>query len=251
MLKGIRNNLRTKNLQHCLNYERDPFNDIDALASWDDVSGMYGYDRSGVIRLLPIITDEHIDPTRKKIKVSLDAEVFSNTFAKVMLFCSERNQLPRDFSGTASILSFFNDLFDSLNGRFKFKSGLKGPVTKNSPHFKFWEYAKLMLPKMKFLHKVTNVRDNRSPTIKNFISTVMGFEYIAKKVMEKDIKAIAFRRINQDALESFNGSIRSYSFPNTRPNITQFSSSFLALIINNLNSKHSIQIVKRINLSPF
>lgn len=240
LIKALRNNLLTKNIKHFINHERNPNHEKASYASWDDVSELYDYDRCGTIRLLPKITHEHIDPKRKKMKVSHATQVVSATFGKVMLYLSERNQLPRDFSGTAEVLLFFNDLFDSLNCSFKMNSGLKGPVIKKSPHFKLWQYAITVPDKMIYVKKGTDVKDNYSPSLKNFSSTVKGFMAISTKLFEKGIKRIALRRVNQDRLENFFGSVRSYTQPNNKPNCTQFSSSFLALLLNNLLSKKSI-----------
>lgn len=67
MIKGVPNNLQTKNIIHYVNYEREATNTISDTASWDDVFEMFSYDRSGGIRLLPKITDEHINPMKRKM----------------------------------------------------------------------------------------------------------------------------------------------------------------------------------------
>lgn len=119
LLKGTRNNLQTKNLSHSV-FKRWSSTDSNSIngkeglkASWDDVKDLY-YLR-GSKRLLLKIYPEHINPERLKMKVSTATQVFSQTYEKVMLHCSQMKQL-RDCSGTAQILMFFNDLFDSMNG---------------------------------------------------------------------------------------------------------------------------------------
>ncbi|KAL1516131.1 hypothetical protein ABEB36_000052 [Hypothenemus hampei] len=57
----------------------------------------------------------------------------------------------------------------------------------------------------------------------------MGFKYLST------------RRVNQDPLENFFGSLRSYGIRNVNPTAHSFISSYKSLIVNNFNAHHSIQ----------
>ncbi len=148
-------------------------------ASWDDVRDFYNFNVGSTTRLLRKITAEHIDPKKLKMKVSIAAQVFSNTFGNIMLYCSEHKLLSRDFSGTGHILVFFNHLFDSLNGgATKTKiNPLRSAITmKNKDKiFEFWEYAISMLETMDFIDKTTRTVNNGSSVLKKTISTIRGF----------------------------------------------------------------------------
>lgn len=140
ILKVIRNNLYTKNLIHFVSEVWDYYstkvnlveNNIKSShdksnASWDDVRALYKNKKVSASRLLRKITKELIDPTTLKMKVYVAAQVFSNTFGNVMLYCSELGQLPRHFSGTGHILVFFNNVFDSLNGQKSIRCAARLP----------------------------------------------------------------------------------------------------------------------------
>lgn len=213
------------------------------LASWDDVREFYNINISNTTRLLRKITKEHIDPNRLKMKVSVAARVFSNTFGSIMLFCSNHNQLPRDFSGTAHILIFFNNLFDSLNGAGKSNvNPLRSSINANNKdkHFKFWKYAISMLEKMTFIDKKTGEQNNRSSVLKKTISTIKGYMELTNLCLSLGIKSVSLRRMNQDGLENFFGNIKSICQTKKQPMPFQFRSAFTSLIVNNLTAKHSM-----------
>lgn len=185
ILKVVRNNLHTKDLTHSVSnvWEYTSANDIQVKndvkkASWDDVRDFYNINVGSATRLLRKITAEHIDPSKLKMKVYVAAQVFSNTFGNIMLYCSEHGHLPRDFSGTGHILTFFNNVFDSLNGgeTKTIINPLRSVITKNNKEkiFGFWEYAISMLEKMNFVEKATG-KVNNSSVLKKTISTIRGY----------------------------------------------------------------------------
>lgn len=200
LLKGTRNNLQTKYLSHFVfrrwsssdpNSTRDVNRKQGLVASWDDIKDTY---LKGGKKLLPKITPEHIDPQKLKMKVSVATQVFSQTYGKVMLHCSEKKQLTRDCSNTAQILIFFNDLFDSMNGSCStVKNELNSPVTKNSVHFQYWEYALVMLSKMKFIDKVTGNSTYRSKNFQNWQSTIKGYFELSEKCLNLGMTGVALR----------------------------------------------------------
>lgn len=196
LLKGTRNNLQTKNLSHYVvkrwcSSDSNSMNKKEVLtASWDDVSDLY---LKGSKKLLPKITPEHINPDKLKMKVSTATQVFSQTYGKVMLHCSEKKQLPRDCSGTAQILMFFNDLFDSLNGSCVTVNELKAPITESSVHFQYWDYALGMFSGMIFIDKITGKASNRSKNVQNWQSTVRGYYELSKKCLSLGMTEIALR----------------------------------------------------------
>lgn len=206
LIKGTRNNLITKNLSHFVfkrwnSSDSTSTNDVkqekEFIASWDDVSDLYDLNLKGSQRLLKKITPEHIAPNRRKMKVSVATQVFSQTYGKVMQHCSEKMQLPRDCTSTAQILIFFNDLFDSMNGSCSVINELNSPITKNSVHFKYWEYALSMLSKMKFIKKIMGEVTNRTKNLQNWQSTIRGYIELCKKCFDLGMKEVALRYKNK------------------------------------------------------
>lgn len=206
LIKGTRNNLQTKRLKHFVfkrwcDSDSNSMNYVnqkpELMATWKDVSDLYDLNlKKGSKKLLPKITPEHINPEKLKMKVSTATQVFSQTYGKVMVNCSEKKLLPQDCSGTAQILMFFNDLFDSMNGSCLTENVLKSPVTQNSIHFRYWQYAVRMLSKMEFIDTSTGTASNRSKNIQNWLSTVRGYYVLSKKCLNLGMTQIALRYWN-------------------------------------------------------
>lgn len=144
LTKVVRNNLETKNLVHFVakrwQLGDEEFDVPVQVAIWDDLYALYRIDVRLPQRQLPKLTDEHLKPTKLKMKVSVATQVFSNACGNFMLQCAEQDILPKHTTSTAHLLLFMNDLFDSINGSTKHTTGLlKSAVTPNSIHFKYWE----------------------------------------------------------------------------------------------------------------
>lgn len=245
LLKSLRNNLLVKDLKHVVtvnsfeNQEKrvqyDEKNLIERVASWRDVKDLYDFSRKSSQLLLPKIHDEHIKPIKMKMKVCIATQVFSRSYGRAMQTCSNLKQLPRDFTGTANLLHFFNDVFDSLNGGgIPKKNSLIGSISESSDHFEFWNYAVDMLKKMKFTD--LNGRKDSSKVLSDYIVTIKGLSELTRAML-KITKAVAIRRMTQDALENFFGGIRSVIYS---PTVREFRGAYATSMVNNLSLKHSI-----------
>lgn len=71
-------------------------------------------------------------------------------------------------------------------------------------------------------------KQNKVVSIKNWIQTIKGIEYISKKLLTNGFNFICLRNFNQDPLENFFGSIRSHGIRNINPTCAAFISSFTA-----------------------
>lgn len=250
LIKTVRNHLTNKNLDHTVALDQKKYqanaivcwrenNKKKFTASWDDVKALYEYDSKRMIKLLPKITDEHINPKKQKMNVKIATQVFSETYGRNMYFLAMRKQLASSSVGTSSILLFFNQLFDSLNGSFVAgKNQWKSPITPTSNHFQFWDYATRMLNNMKFSANLKTGEPNRSSVLKHFISDLKGMRTLCERLFKLGVPNVSPRQINQDALENFFGCIRYYSNSKT-VTARQFRCSYSTAIINNLTSKHS------------
>lgn len=206
LIKGIRNNLITKTLKHRIT-KRWSISGTDSnqkvkkervrSASWGHVEGLYSkrYSLQESTKLLPKITAEHITPNKSKMKVSVATQIFSDTYGTLMLKHADNKVLPKNYSDTAEILLFFNDIFDSMNGSCEYADShnLKGPVTESSEHFNFWNYALDMLSKMNFYDKTTGKLTHRTSVLKHFESTVRGYIEICRKCLNLNMTEISIR----------------------------------------------------------
>jgi len=127
-------------------------------------------------------------------------------------------------------------LFDSVNNSstvIQPGKELRSAVTSTSIHWEFWKEALLVLESMKF-------GKSKVPTIKNWISTIKGFQYLCKKLLNAGFKFLSLRSFNQDPVENFFCQVRSHGLRNTNPTCFHFQNSFKSLIINNLISSQSV-----------
>lgn len=202
LIKVIRNNLQTKDIIHHILkrwsiFDNDNCIDVKSYtATWDDIVDVYKFDSMGSQKLLKKITDEHIQPNKLKMKVSVAVQVFSQSYGNVMQYFSKQKCFPKDCSGTAQVLLFFNDLFDSLNGSGDPQTdSLFGSVNENAIHFVFWDYALSVLSKMSFIDKITKKANNRSSVILKFMSTIRGYIELTRICLNMNMKNVALRYI--------------------------------------------------------
>lgn len=152
--------------------------------------------------------------------------------------------MPKDAAVTAEICLLFNNLFDCMNGpgsSEKRPSIYRCLMTDNSLHWKFFKEAKSKLKQMQFVNKTTRVKTKVIPCIPNLISTIEGFEIVWDKLKALGFEEINPRFLNQDPLENFFGSVRSYcNGQYTRPTCLHFKSVFKCLLLNNLTSDYAM-----------
>ena len=86
------------------------------VASWDYIQVMYDRDQQQPIRYCPKLSQRHLNPNGfEKMKVKYDSQVLSHTVASKLLTYVSLGALPPAASGTAELLSNFDNIFDSLN----------------------------------------------------------------------------------------------------------------------------------------
>ncbi|XP_039302748.1 uncharacterized protein LOC120357108 [Solenopsis invicta] len=159
LIKGIRNNLISKDLLLRLSTPEEE----DRFASWDTLKTAWIMDKKiNTIRpLLKKITAEHIlEDKIKKMRVKYAVQAMSGTIAgviqtfatsKCVVSINQKDiQIGEEEIATATVVNFFNDLFDSVNGddRREDANELRCSVTENSKHHTFWVSAKNQLHKM-------------------------------------------------------------------------------------------------------
>lgn len=254
LIKSVRNNLLVKNLSHTVSFNETKFksngsvvwnekNKQKRTASWQDVSDFYDFNNnSGIFNLIPKITADHISPIRRKMKVNLATEIFSATCGRNMYLCTKRKQFSNDCIGTAAILVFFNDLFDSVNcAHVPVPGKLIGAVTQQSEHFSFWDYAIQMLDTMHFSANLKTGRPNQSNVCKHFVTTLKGSRRISERLFDMGLTSISLRRMNQDGLENHFFKIRNNCGSNPRPNARDFRNAYTTAIVSSQLSNHSLK----------
>ncbi|KAJ8914552.1 hypothetical protein NQ315_010016 [Exocentrus adspersus] len=131
------------------------------------------------------------------MKVSYASQIFSHYVASVMqllssvkehtgftsyIQCFSYSGLDKSATETAEILSFFDKLFDSVNGYallYSHGKELKCAVSDSSGHIEYWRNTRKALKNMYFIKPVTNEKII-PPSIKNWIRTLAGKEEFKK-----------------------------------------------------------------------
>lgn len=255
LIKSMRNNLLIKDLSHYVSFNETKFRPNGAIiwneknkqqrtASWSDVKQFYEYNNNcnnGLFNLIPKITEEHMNPERRKMKVNLATQVFSSTYGRNMYLCWKRNQFSNNCLGTSALLLFLNELFDSVNGDdVPIPDKIIGAVTTQSEHFTFWDYAIRMLDSMQFSENLESGRPNLSKVCKHFVSTLKGLRRISEYLFELGFESIGLRRLNQDGLENHFFKIRTNCGSNPKPNARDLRNSYTTSILNNELTNHSL-----------
>ncbi|XP_037037374.1 uncharacterized protein LOC119075089 [Bradysia coprophila] len=244
LIKVVRNNLQTKNLAHFVTDRWTPglkeFEEKLQIAAWNDIDKLYRKDVLSPQRLAEALSEEHLNPNKLKMKVSIATQVFSNTCGLAMMQYVERGILQKDVVSTANFIFFMNDLFDSINGSNNHPgNSLKSAVTPNSLHFEFWEYALIMLENMFYVDKIDGERNDRSSVLKKFESTIRGYQEVAKTCFKANIPKLNIRDTTQDGLENFFGCIKSCNYSNTTT-ASQYRTGYTTMVINNITGTNSL-----------
>lgn len=142
---------------------------------------------------------------------------------------------------TAHILSFFDELFDSLNGfsiLLQPGKSYKCAVSQTSGHVAFWNRCIRKLQDMSFLK--ADGTTTKPPSLKNFIFTLKNFVTLSRIVNNLESKLLLPRRFNQDPIENFFSTMRLHGGRNANPSCSNFQHYFKSLLVRNFISSKSI-----------
>lgn len=148
--------------------------------------------------------------------------------------------MPESASATSKVLLFFDELFDSFNGRQG--QGLSSLINLQSNHKRFWQKALFTLYNMQFVEKTTlkPLRRNAPKCLKNWMWTIRGAICLWDILQKNRFIELNLKHINQDVIENFFGQIRDMGHRNINPTPYQFGTAFKTLITVNITSKHSV-----------
>ncbi|KAL1517733.1 hypothetical protein ABEB36_001464 [Hypothenemus hampei] len=149
-------------------------------------------------------------------------------------------QLPKTSITTAETVLFFDELFDSFNGRKG--QGLSSILKENSRHLDFWMEARRKLRNMCYVEKVTHkvVRRNNPKCLRNWIRTLDGTMSLWKILKSHGFSSLNLKHFNQDVVENVFGQVCDNGHQNTGPTPVQFSAAFKTLLTVNFTSPQSL-----------
>jgi hypothetical protein len=211
-----------------INYE---FHFDGKIASWKDIEALYANDSKLPIRLCPKLTDKHMHPNGfQKMKVKYATQVLSHTVSAAISTYVSLGKLPSAACGTAELLMKLDKTFDCLNS-----SSLHSPkvfrraMTPTSPHGDFMQEMFDFIPTIKVINKENKDSTNLLKCLNALRVTLNGTLKLWSQLQKESVKFLLTRRLNQDPLENFFGSIRQQGGNADNPTPIQFCRAFRKL----------------------
>lgn len=228
LIKAARNNL----MNHEVHFD-------NKIADWKYIESIYHSEKDNINKLAPKLTKSHIYPLRtEKMKVKLATQVLSHSVSAAINFSVTSGNLSHNALGTAEYILNFDQLFDVFNSStFVTTKELNKAFTGSDSQIKFLLEMQQFLKKLKFITiqkengKIIGEKDvtNNIKFVNSWlisISSLIGLWEILKK---NNFKFVYTRRISQDCLENFFGSVRKQSGDCITPTPIQFTRAFKKL----------------------
>lgn len=222
LLKSLRNNL--------MKYD---FLFNGQTASWTDIESFYKKDSTQQIRCAPKLQNGHIYPnTWQKMNVYYAAQIFSHTVSAAMCTHVNLGALPKSAMGTVNILQKIDTLFDVLN------SSCFGPRTKqfkrpydgSTNQIKFLNEMLNLLENLELKNRIGKDNSKKIKCINGLKITINATMQMFTELKNVGLKFLATRRVNQDSLENFFGTVRQQGGNCRNPTPIQFSRAFKKLV---------------------
>ena len=230
LIKAVRNNL--------MKYEFHFGDDSQKIACWEHIRLLYKRDSSLDIRCCTKLTEKHLNPNGfMKMKVKLATQVLSHTVSATMNTYVSLGALPPAAYGTVELINNFDQIFDCLNSsNLNDVKPARRAITETSKHHE------LLTEMIKFVSSITVIdptlnKDvtNRLKCLRGLVLTLHGTLALWKELHDnQSLKFLLTRRLNQDPLENFFGTIRQQGRNSDNPTPLQFTRAFRTLFFDNI-----------------
>jgi hypothetical protein len=217
-MKSVRNNL--------LKY--DIFFNDEKKASWKYIEAFYASDKSKPLRLAPKLTNIHIHPNNfQKMRVKYATQVFSESVAVGLSTYVCFNALPAEASETSEFLEQFDKLFDLFNSS-KYKGAKKYNLAFMGADFQIQFLNKMvdLLNSIKIFDSSNKPITNKIKCFEGWVMTINSLKSLWVDCKNENHSFLFTRRLNQDCLENFFGTIRSQGGNCTNPTPQKFENAF-------------------------
>ncbi|CAH2088902.1 unnamed protein product [Euphydryas editha] len=243
LLKCFRNNFMKHDIAFTSDLQTEG-KQIQGIAKWHHIEDFYKIDQLNPnFVFAPALTQQHLQPNGKqKMKVRLAAQVLSHSVAAGIFAKVGQNELPQEATGTATVISNMDKLFDAMNGdtpdRKRGKQFLTN-MSSTSGHLDFFNKMKIFFRDMKFLGA-----KSKPPSQDGWLRTINAIEKLFSNLKKYNVNVLSVRRLNQDPLENCFGCIRSNCGCNPNPTSVQFiaalKTSLLTNLINNNKNRNCL-----------
>lgn len=205
---------------------------------WSYIEQFYEKDRTQMNRCASRLTNSHIYPTNfEKMKVRLATQILSNTLASGLNTHISLGALPQKAIANVILIDKFNKVFDLLNS-----SSLEADTVHRNA-FRGEDYQIEYLNEMMLFIKSIKVFNTQGKDVTSIIKclkcwliTINGIKQLWQVTHSSGFKYLFTRRVNQDCLENFFGSIRQQGGNSVNPTPIQFERTFKKLFLSELFS---------------
>lgn len=186
------------------------------------------------------LTRAHINYHRNDMKVSLAAQIFSNSTASSLQSLMDRNYPGfEDATGTIEFTSRIDNLFNVMMSEKQCENIYKSPITPetSSVIFSFLDDTAEYLKGLTFEKGKNAIVESRSKVgFKGMIIDIANVKQIYEKFVQTNkLHEFCVRRVIQCPLESLFSRCRSHAMlgTNTNPTTVQFTSTIRKILVNN------------------
>jgi hypothetical protein len=234
---------------HLIKLARNALGDLKVLFTedgrqidWKFICELEKLQSTEELHLANKITKEHVQFSKKKMRVYLATQVLSNSVADAIEFCDKDLKLSQflDSDGTCEYLRVFNTAFDLLDSKVPFSKGSKMPLRIDNKDL--WiSYFKQIDIFIRGLNHETLTTSKQQPNTKKskrdlrvvagprkkgfigFLINIQSYQAIFKLYVEEKqfLKYILGHKLSQDHLEMMFGTVRSSLGLNNNPTVTQ------------------------------
>jgi hypothetical protein len=166
------------------------------------------------------------------MKVKYATQILSHSVSATMLTYVSLNALPAAAAGTAELISNFDKIFDCLNSSSKNDPKChRQAISEKSIHHQF------LKDMLQFIKSIKVVNRNTQEDVTNKLKCLKGLCLTINSVLslwsqlkeEESLDFLLTRRLNQDPLENFFGTVRQQGGNSDNPTPLQFTRAFQKL----------------------
>ena len=225
LLKNVRNNLMKHNIKT-----------DSGVVQWKFIQSVYEIDKKCPIRLLPRLSDRHLEVAAvTKMRVCLAAQILSHSMAAALKMRMITNELPHEATATADFAENMDKLFDLLNSRqLKGNKPARCAITPKNRNLDNLVHLKDWVSKWEFVGARSQSAIKSHSGLQSSISSVLA---LSRELLQEGFQFVCSSSFNQDCVDNFFAGLRSKHGWNENPTPSQFITAFRnSVVLSSLDS---------------